>query len=56
MLEAGEVAVGTMRGWVPNSASSCELEVLLTPQSTTAVATPTSLGKHCVGRSGSKPC
>jgi hypothetical protein len=55
MLKANEVALGTMRGWMASSASSCELELQLTPQ-TAGAATPTSLGKHCVTKSGSKPC
>jgi hypothetical protein len=55
MLKANEVALGTMRGWLPASASTCELELQLTPQGA-STATPTPLGKHCVTKSVSKPC
>ncbi len=56
MLEANEVAIGSMRGWLPTSASACELELMLTPQGTATTVPPTSLGKYCVTRSGAKPC
>jgi hypothetical protein len=55
MLEAEEVAVGTMRGYVGGGSSSCEIEVQLTPVSASP-GTPISLGKHCVTRTSAKPC
>jgi hypothetical protein len=55
LLRADEVAIGTLRGELPASASRCELEVRLTPQVASA-PTPISLGKLCVTRSRSKPC
>ena len=55
MLEANEVALGMMRGYVGGGASSCELELLLTPVSASP-GTPISLGKHCLGRSGTRAC